>query len=222
MKKRAPEPEPHSSKPRAQELEPCLWKEEIRSRSFVIFTTTPQPWNNPHRTRAHRQSRVKIRESYIALARTSKMKICKKVTNHVSRLLKLTQWSISRWASSPHLCFFAPVAPFVFFVHLPIKIASKGAIPPTLRNTAPTEEHRLTWTWFWIQILLPFSILIDFIISVWSGLKWTILFWISSQVLVQFRDCRLAYCIDKLGSMEFLKLVAIAHMFVNVEPDHDR
>ena len=27
-----------------------------------------------------------------------------------------------------------PVAPFVFFAHLPIKIALKGAIPPTLRD----------------------------------------------------------------------------------------
>ena len=35
----------------------------------------------------------------------------------------------------PRFCCFAPIAPFVFFAHLPIKIALKGAIPPTLRTT---------------------------------------------------------------------------------------
>jgi len=44
MKRRAPEPEPHLSKPRAPELEPCSWKEELRIRSSVIFTTASQQW----------------------------------------------------------------------------------------------------------------------------------------------------------------------------------
>jgi len=47
-KKRSPEPEPYSWKPRAAELEPepCLWKDELRSRSCVIFTTVPQHLEN--------------------------------------------------------------------------------------------------------------------------------------------------------------------------------
>jgi len=56
-KTRAPEPEPHM-KPWAPELEPCSWKEGLRSQNCVIFTTLPQPWNNPHCSRADRQSRV--------------------------------------------------------------------------------------------------------------------------------------------------------------------
>jgi len=60
MKTRAREPEPHSWKPGAPELEPCPWKEELRSRSCVIFTTDPQPWSNPHCSRAHSWSRAKI------------------------------------------------------------------------------------------------------------------------------------------------------------------
>jgi len=35
----------------------------------------------------------------------------------------------------PRLCCFAPIAPFVSFAPLPIKIAPKGAIPPILRTT---------------------------------------------------------------------------------------
>jgi len=39
-------PEPQSWKPRTPELEPepCSRKEELRSRSCVIFTTAQQPW----------------------------------------------------------------------------------------------------------------------------------------------------------------------------------
>jgi len=42
--------ETHSWKPRAPELEPepCSWKEELRSRSCVIFTTAPQPCSQPY------------------------------------------------------------------------------------------------------------------------------------------------------------------------------
>jgi len=36
----------------------CSWKEEHRSRSCDIFTTAPQPWNNPKCIRARRRSRV--------------------------------------------------------------------------------------------------------------------------------------------------------------------
>jgi len=53
-------PEPHSWKAKAPELEPCSWKEELGSRSCVIFTTTSQPWKNPHCNRALRRSTVKF------------------------------------------------------------------------------------------------------------------------------------------------------------------
>jgi len=44
-RKRFPEPESHSWKPRFSELEPeaFSWKKELRSRSCVIFTTAWQP-----------------------------------------------------------------------------------------------------------------------------------------------------------------------------------
>jgi len=60
MKKGAPEQEPHLWKPKAPELEPCSRKEELRS--CDIFTTAPQPWNNPRCSRAHTRSRVKIQQ----------------------------------------------------------------------------------------------------------------------------------------------------------------
>jgi len=50
-----PELEPEPRKIRAPELEPCSWKEALRSRSCVIFTTAPQPWNIPQWSRAHRR-----------------------------------------------------------------------------------------------------------------------------------------------------------------------
>ena len=37
-------PELDPWKKRAPEQEPCLWREEFRSRSCVIFTTAPQAW----------------------------------------------------------------------------------------------------------------------------------------------------------------------------------
>ena len=43
-KKRTPETELHSWKLTASELGPCSWKEEVRSRSCVTFTT-PQLWS---------------------------------------------------------------------------------------------------------------------------------------------------------------------------------
>jgi len=50
MKKESPEQ--HSWKPRAPELEPCSWKEELQCQSCVIFPTAPHPWNKPHCGRA--------------------------------------------------------------------------------------------------------------------------------------------------------------------------
>jgi len=38
--------------------------------------------------------------------------------------------------SAPFALFYPPIAPFVFFAPLTLKIAPEGAIPPTLRNTA--------------------------------------------------------------------------------------
>ena len=38
------------------------------------------------------------------------------------------------------MLFRPPIGPFVFFATLPIKIAPKGAIPPTLRNTDQVEQ----------------------------------------------------------------------------------
>jgi len=58
MRENEQKPEPHSWKPKTPELEPCSWKEELRSRSCVIFTTAPQPWKNPNCSRARRRSRV--------------------------------------------------------------------------------------------------------------------------------------------------------------------
>jgi len=44
---------------------------------------------------------------------------------------------IEYWLSifAPSVLFRSPITPFVFFVPLPLKIAPKGAIPPTLRTT---------------------------------------------------------------------------------------
>ena len=46
-KKKVPEPEPHTRKPTARDLEPepdsCSWKQGFRSRICVIYTTAPQP-----------------------------------------------------------------------------------------------------------------------------------------------------------------------------------
>jgi len=52
------DPVPRSWNPRVPDLEPCSWKEHVRCRSCVIFTTNPQPWNNPHCSRSHKRFRV--------------------------------------------------------------------------------------------------------------------------------------------------------------------
>ena len=43
------------------------------------------------------------------------IKICKQLTSHNTRILKLTQWSISGWAFSPPWCFSPPYRPLWFF-----------------------------------------------------------------------------------------------------------
>ena len=80
---------------------------------LCIFTTAPQPWKNPHCSRAHRQSRVKIQQ--INCFSSNHQRFCKKLTSHYSRLLKLTQWSNSGWAFSPPLCCFTPLSTPLFF-----------------------------------------------------------------------------------------------------------
>jgi len=127
-KKRAPEPESHSWKPRAPELEPCSWKELLRSRSSVLSTTAPQSWNNPHCSRVHRRSRVKIQQISCFSSNLQRfvswyIKICKKQTSHNSRLLKLTQWLTNRCAFSP---------PFVFS-------------PPCSSKSSPNGRFRPLW-----------------------------------------------------------------------------
>jgi len=133
-KKRAPELEPHSWRPRAPELQPCSWKENLRNRSCVIFPTALQPWNNPHCSRAHTRSRVKVQQINCFCNNLQRFIVNWNLQEaHNSRLLMLTQWSISGGAFSPPLCCFAPLSSHLFFS------------PPCQSKSPPWGRFRPLW-----------------------------------------------------------------------------